>query len=67
LIDCLTDGSLAARTVPVEGAGWPPSESLPVRECLLIVLNEEWHHRQFAERDLVLVTDAKRQETISAF
>lgn len=27
-------------------------ESYPVRECLLIVLNEELHHRQFAERDL---------------
>jgi hypothetical protein len=68
LIDGLTDESLAARTEPVEGAGWPSSESFPVRECLLIVLNEEWHHRQFAERDLdALVTDAKRQETRSAF
>lgn len=68
LIDGLTDESLAARTEPVEGGGWPPSESLPVRECLLIVLNEEWHHRQFAERDLdALVTDAKRQETKTVF
>ena len=68
LIDGLSDESLAARTEPVEGAGWPPSESFPVRECLLIVLNEEWHHRQFAERDLdALVTDAKRPETRSAF
>ena len=67
LIDGLTDESLAAATEPVEGAGWPPSNSFPVRECLLIVLNEEWHHRQFAERDLdALVTDAKRQETRSA-
>jgi hypothetical protein len=23
-----------------------------VRECLLIVLNEEWEHRLYAERDL---------------
>ncbi len=68
LIDRLTDESLAARTEPVEGAGWPPSESFPVRECMLIVLNEEWHHRQFAERDLdALVTDVKRQETRSPF
>ena len=52
LIDDLTNESLAAHTKPVEGAGWPPPESFPVRECLLIVLNEEWHHRQFAERDL---------------
>jgi uncharacterized damage-inducible protein DinB len=51
-IDGLTDQSLAAHTTPVQGAGWPPPESFPVRECLLIVLNEEWHHRLFAERDL---------------
>jgi hypothetical protein len=64
LIDGLTDESLAARTEPVEGPGWPPPESFPVRECLLIILNEEWHHRQFAERDLdALETDARRQTT----
>jgi hypothetical protein len=62
VIDGLTDASLATRTEPVEGPGWPPPESFPVRECLLIVLNEEWHHRQFAERDLdALETDARRQ------
>ena len=52
MIDGLTDESLAAHTEPVEGPGWPPPESFPVREVLLIVLNEEWYHRQFAERDL---------------
>ena len=52
VIDALTDQSLATHTEPVEGAGWPPPKGFPVRECLLIVLNEEWHHRQFAERDL---------------
>ncbi|PZG24278.1 hypothetical protein C1I95_00865 [Micromonospora craterilacus] len=52
VLDGLTDESLASRTDPVEGAGWPPPESFPVRECLLVVLNEEWHHRRFAERDL---------------
>ena len=52
VIEGLTDASLAARTEPVEGDGWPPPRSFEVRECLLIVLNEEWHHRQFAERDL---------------
>jgi hypothetical protein len=63
VVDGLTDASLAARTEPVEGPGWPPPKSFEVRECLLIVLNEEWHHRQFAERDLdALETDARRQE-----
>ena len=52
VVDGLTDASLEARTEPVEGAGWPPPRSFPVRECLLVVLNEEWHHRLFAERDL---------------
>jgi uncharacterized damage-inducible protein DinB len=61
LLDTLTDQSLDARTTPVEGPGWPRPASYPVRECLLIVLNEEWHHRQYAERDLaVLETGAAR-------
>ena len=38
--------------MPVEGDSWPPPISFAVRECLLIVLNEEYHHRLFAERDL---------------
>ena len=32
--------------------GWTAPETFEVRECPLIVLNGEWHHRQFAERDL---------------
>ena len=52
LIDGLTDESLEGFTKPVEGESWPPPESFPVRRCLLTVLNEEWCHRQFAERDL---------------
>jgi hypothetical protein len=52
LIDGLTEESLAAHTTPVEGPGWPPSQSFPVIDCLLVVLNEEWLHRKFAERDL---------------
>jgi DinB superfamily/Pentapeptide repeats (8 copies) len=50
--DGLTDASLDRQTVPVEGPGWPPPRSFPVRECLLIILNEEWEHRLYAERDL---------------
>jgi hypothetical protein len=48
----LTDAALAADTEPVEAPGWPEPRSYPVRQCLLIVLSEEWAHRQFAERDL---------------
>ncbi len=53
----LTDEQLAGSTKPVPGPGWPPSESFPVREVLSIVLNEEWWHRQFAERDLDALTN----------
>jgi uncharacterized damage-inducible protein DinB len=52
VIDGLTDASLNARTEPVEGPGWPRPRRYPVRECLLVVLNEEWEHRLYAERDL---------------
>ncbi len=52
VVDGLTDESLDRDTDPVEAPGWPRPIGYPVRQCLLIVLNEEWHHRLFAERDL---------------
>ena len=52
VIDGLTEEALNGQTEPVEGAGWPPARRFPVRECLLIILNEEWQHRLYAERDL---------------
>jgi hypothetical protein len=52
VIDGLTDESLRGETKPVEGPGWPPPRSYSVRECLLCILNEEWEHRLYAERDL---------------
>lgn len=53
VVDALTEDELDRPTSPVDAPGWPPpGESFPVRECLLVVLNEEWHHRLFAERDL---------------
>jgi hypothetical protein len=51
-IDGLNDESLAADTTAVEGPGWPESRSYPVRNCLLVILNEEWEHRLYAERDM---------------
>ncbi|MET9023800.1 DinB family protein [Actinopolymorpha sp. NPDC004070] len=55
VVDGLTAESLAGQTEPVEGPGWPPSRSFPVREVLLCVLNEEWQHRLYAERDLTIL------------
>ena len=51
----LTDDDLGRVTSPVEGEGWPPADSYPVAELLGIVVNEEWHHRRFAERDLAVL------------
>jgi uncharacterized damage-inducible protein DinB len=51
----LTDERLAASTTPVEGSGWPPADSYDVAEALSIVVNEEWHHRRYAERDLAVL------------
>ena len=48
----LTDEKLAGMTEPVTEPGYPEPESFPVRECLRTVLNEEWEHRLYAERDL---------------
>lgn len=48
----LTDESLAGDTTAVDAPGWPEPISFPVRECLLVMLNEEWEHRPYAERDL---------------
>ena len=47
----LTEEQLAAEVSRTE-PGWPRLEGFPVKECLLIVLNEEWEHRLYAERDL---------------
>ncbi|GAB1688349.1 hypothetical protein [Krasilnikovia sp. M28-CT-15] len=59
VIEGLTEASLGADTEPVDAPGWPQPRSYPVRQCLSIVLNEEWEHRRYAERDLdVLLTRA---------
>ena len=56
VVDGLTDEQLAAETAPMVGPGWPPEgRTFPVRECLLTVLDEEWEHRRFAERDLAIL------------
>jgi hypothetical protein len=59
VIGGLTDESLDSDTTPVEGPGWPPPRSFQVRECLLVVLSEEWEHRLYAERDLAAL-EARR-------
>ncbi|MCE9621478.1 MAG: DinB family protein [Actinomycetia bacterium] len=51
VIDSLTEEQLASvvsRTEP----GWPQIQDFAFKNCLIIVLTEEWEHRGFAERDL---------------
>ena len=47
----LTDSKLAGMTEPVLEPGYPEPESFAVRRCLQAILNEEWEHRLYAERD----------------
>jgi DinB superfamily len=51
----LTDESMNERTTPVDAPGWPDAMSCAVYDCLLCILNEEWQHRLYAERDLDLL------------
>jgi uncharacterized protein YjbI with pentapeptide repeats len=50
----LTEAELDRDTDEHRTPGWP-LRSFPVRQCLLIVLNEEWEHRRYAERDLAVL------------
>jgi uncharacterized protein YjbI with pentapeptide repeats len=52
LLADLTDEQLAGMTQPVTEPGYPEPNSFPVRRCLRAILNEEWQHRLYAERDL---------------
>jgi hypothetical protein len=51
----LSGEDLDVETVPVDAPGWPPPVSFNVRQCLLVVLNEEWQHRLYVERDFDLI------------
>lgn len=55
VLEELTEERLAAETIPPDDDGWPPARPFLVRDCLSIVLNEEWWHRQYAERDLAIL------------
>ncbi len=54
-VDALTDDVLNGQTTPVEGPSWPPAAAYDVSMCLSMILNEEWQHRLYAERDLQLL------------
>ena len=62
VVDGLTDRQLGEQTAPLVGPGWPDEgETFPVQECLAVVLDEEWHHRLYAERDLAVLEKGSEQ------
>ena len=52
VVDGLTDEALAGTTDPVTEPGYPEPEPYAVTRILRTILNEEWQHRLYAERDL---------------
>jgi len=50
----LTDEQASGETT-VTGPGYPVADTYAVRRCLHAVLDEEWWHRRFAERDLTVL------------
>ena len=58
----LTDEKLA-QTVTRTEPGHPKEVDFPVRECLLVLLNEEWEHRLYAERDFAALAATLTRRT----
>ena len=57
LLASLTDERLGTK-VSCTGPGWPPPDhEFELAEPLRVVLNEEWEHRLYAERDLTTLQD----------
>jgi hypothetical protein len=55
VIATLTDDVVGSQTDPVPPPGCPPAGSYPVRRCRRAIVNEEWLHRLYAERDLAVL------------
>jgi hypothetical protein len=54
VLDSLTTEELE-RKVSALGPGQPEDGPFSVAQCLRVVLNEEWEHRLYAERDLAII------------
>ena len=59
--DRRADPRAARQTVTRTEPGWPQLEDFPLAQCLFIVVNEEWHHRLYAERDLDALTATTKE------
>ncbi len=49
-------------TVTRTEPGWPQLTDFPLAQCLFIVVNEEWHHQLYAERELDALTASTKTE-----
>jgi hypothetical protein len=66
VVDGLTDDDLAGTTEPVTAPGYPEPESYAVTRILRTILNEEWQHRLYAERDLDAIAAGASRPTPTA-
>ena len=55
VLDELTDERLGQMTQQTLKPGYPESKPFSVLRCLSAVVNEEWLHREYAERDLAVL------------
>ena len=62
VIDGLTEELLAQTVTPPASPGWPDFPAT-VKECLRVILNEEWEHRRYAERDLGALSPGFRDDS----
>ena len=51
----LPDDVVGGQTDPAPPPGYPHAGCYPVRRCLRTIVNEEWLHRLYAERDLAVL------------
>ena len=66
VVDGLTDEALAGTTEPVLEPGYPEPESYAVTRILRTILNEEWQHRLYAERDLDALAAGRGERVVPA-
>ena len=55
VIEALTDEVVDGETDAATGPGYPPEGTYAVRRCLGAIVQEEWLHRLYAERDLAVL------------
>jgi uncharacterized damage-inducible protein DinB len=55
VVEGLTQEQLADTTTPVTEPGYPEPEAYPVQRVVGCIVNEEWHHHQYATRDLAVL------------